>query len=251
MNPTQVSQVISFRALRNLIGLLGMLLPWACWLANIVVNRFNLLNNKKLALLGSVGTYKPGDDLKSSISHFYYTAAGPLFIGILVTVSIFLFCYRGYSYEPHRDRSVWLSDRRVTFLAAIFALGIVIFPVGEDTFIPDSLFIFTATGIIGQAHYVFAALFFIAISVLCLVNFRRKETQEQFGRDRHDRLYLICGWVMLGSMAFIVIYHQLVAPHWAWNWPVTFVFETVALTAFGIAWLVKGKADEMIQTLFD
>ena len=101
MNPTQVSQVISFRALRNLIGLLGMLLPWACWLANVVVNRFNLLNNKKLALLGSVGTYEPGDDLKSSISHFYYTAAGPLFIGILVTVSIFLFCYRGYPYEPH------------------------------------------------------------------------------------------------------------------------------------------------------
>lgn len=247
---SEESQVISFRTLRRLIGILGIALPWACWATNALVNQWNVLNYEPWVLLKANQPYVPEESLKSSISHFYYTAAGPLFIGILVTVSIFLFCYQGYTFDPTRDRSKWLSDRRVTFLAALFALVIVVFPTGESTYISDNIFIFTATGMIGTLHYIFAALFFLMISVLCLVNFRRKETPENFGRDPHDAVCLICGWVMISSLVIILVYHQLLASSYPLTWPVTFIFETVALTAFGIAWLVKGKADVIVKDLF-
>lgn len=102
------SHVISFRTLRRLIGVLGILLPWACWAANALVNNLDLLNNKKLAILSGTNPYMPLGNLKSSISHFYYTASAPLFIGIIVTVAIFLFCYKGYDYQKDRDKTPWL-----------------------------------------------------------------------------------------------------------------------------------------------
>lgn len=244
------AHVISFRTLRRLIGVLGILLPWACWAANALVNNLDLLNNKKLAILSGTNPYMPMGNLKSSISHFYYTASAPLFIGIIVTVAIFLFCYKGYDYQKDRDKTPWLSDRRVCTLAAIFALGIVIFPTGEDFFISDSLYVFTVTHAVGIVHYVFAGLFFLAIAILCLVNFRRKEHKEQFGHDKHDLFYRICGWVIIGSIVFIFVYHRFLEAYLAFEWPVTFVFEAIALTAFGLAWLLKGKTDEMVKEMF-
>ena len=246
IHPFQV-QVISFQSLRRLIGFLGILLPWACWIANAVMNRLDLFNNPSLVILQENQAYHPENDLKSSISHFYYTASGHIFIGVLVAVAIFLFCYRGYDYEPKRDRSPWLSDRRVCSLAGFFALGVVVFPTGEQEFIQDSLFIFTATGWIGTLHFVCAALFFCAITVLCLVNFRRKDSPEHFGLDPKDWVYRTCGYTMVGSLVLIFIYHQWIYPVYSLEWPITFIFETVALTAFGIAWLVKGKALELFS----
>lgn len=239
------TQVVSHLALRKLIGLLGMLLPWACWAANALVNGLDLLNNDQLAILGTSEQYVPLCNLKESISHFYYTASAPLFIGIIVSVALFLFCYKGYDFNKERDYSSFLSDRVVCTVAAVAALGIVIFPTGEDQFIKDSLFIYTVTKSVGYVHYAFAALFFICIAVLCLVNFRRQESKADFGKGEFDLLYKICGWLIIGSISVIFIYGVFFKDRWALDLPVTFLLEAVALTAFGVAWLVKGKVQEL------
>ncbi|MBN9352200.1 MAG: hypothetical protein J0H55_16090 [Chitinophagaceae bacterium] len=93
MKTANDSYLISYHALRRLIGILGILLPFLCWGVNAFVNYLNLLNNPGLVDISQSQVYEAGADLKSSVSHFYYTTAGPMFTGILITVSIFLFCY--------------------------------------------------------------------------------------------------------------------------------------------------------------
>jgi len=236
--------VVSYLTLRRWIGILGIGLPWACWIANGTINCLNLLNNHKLVVLGSICRYEPEENLKSSISHFYYTASGPLFIGIIVTVAIFLFCYKGHQ-PKSTDKWRWISDGRVTTLAAISALGIVVFPTASVEPIPDNIFVFTTTELIGWIHYISAAVFFIMMTVLSLVNFRRRGDGD-FGTGDHDLLYRWCGWIILISISIVFVYGFFLKEHLNWKLPVTFIFEALALTAFGTAWLVKGRIDDAI-----
>lgn len=235
--------VVSYLTLRRWIGILGIGLPWACWVANGTINSLNLLNNQKLVFLMPDYHYKSDGNLKDSISHFYYTAAGPLFIGIIVTVAIFLFCYKGHQPKP-KDKFKWITDGRVTTLAAISALGIVVFPTASTEPILDNLFVFTTTKLVGWIHYISAALFFIMMAVLCLVNFRRRGDKGDFGTDKHDLLYRWCALVILGSITIVFVYGLFLEEHLKWGLPITFIFEAVALTAFGTAWLVKGRIDD-------
>lgn len=241
---TENPNLISFLTLRRWIGILGIGLPWACWIANGVINGLDLLNNPKLTTLPSGFTYQPESNIKSSISHFYYTASAPLFIGVLITVAIFLFSYKGY--PPKKDEKFpFITDNLITSLAAIFALGIAIFPTGSSAPISDNLFIFTAAPLLGTVHYLSAALFFILMAILCLVNFRRKGLLASFGRSSVDWVYVTCGWTILASLLLIALFSfvwkDLIPSHW----PTTFILEAVALTAFGAAWLVKGKIKEV------
>ena len=53
--------LISYRTLRQLIGLLGILLPFMCWMVNAWVNHLDLLNNPLWVDIGTIGYFK---DLK-------------------------------------------------------------------------------------------------------------------------------------------------------------------------------------------
>jgi hypothetical protein len=233
--------LISYRTLRRLIGILGLLLPFLCWWVNAVVNKLNLLNNPVLVCKDFSATYKPDADLKSSVSHFYYTAAGPLFTGILITVAIFLFCYNGHHENEKDDRYPWLTDRRVTVFAAICALGIVFFPTTSSKPITDNIHIFVSSGLAGNIHIGFAALFFLAIAILCIINFRR-QPGKQLITDAEGKIYLVCGWGMIICLLVLAIaFITSGIDRWLWG-RFTFIMEVIMLLLFGTAWLVKGKS---------
>ena len=236
------SYVISYHALRQLIGILGIALPFLCWGTNAFVNHYDLLNDPLFVDARYSQPYQAGVNLKASISHFYYTAAGPLFTGILITVSIFLFCYKGHEQKPQDDRYAWLTDTRLAMLAACSALGIVVFPTGSDQPITDNIHIFVSSTIAGALHLAFAALFFSAIAVLCLVNFRRKPGKV-FIKNAEGTLYLICGWGMLACLAVLALFGftPLGVQPWV-AYPLVYILEAVMLVLFGTAWLVKGKS---------
>lgn len=245
MGQTYDTHVMSNQYMSKVVGVLGIILPWACWATNALVNWLDLLNNSNLVTLGPISNYSPESNLKASISHFYYTASAPLFIGIVVTVAVFLFSYKGSKKKP-TGKLKWITDDLVTTWAAIFAFGLVIFPTGADEFIPDNLFVFTTTKLVGLFHNLFAGSFFILMAVLCLVNFRRKENQESTG-DKYDLLYRICGWLILSSIASVLVFRLLVTDYLNFGLPVIFILETIALAAFGTAWLVKGEIDKAIN----
>jgi len=236
-NNNQV-HVISFLSLRKSIGILGILLPWACWGINALFNKLDLIHHEKWAFLNMNASYSPGGALKESISHYYYTYAGPLFTGILITVAVFLFSYKGYDDKGKVQKMGWITDRWVTFLMGLSALGIVIFPTTLNQHTPDNLFIFGAKELAGNIHLLFAAVFFLLMVVLCLVNFRRQSTKESFGKDDFDALFQVCGYSMLACVISIAANFQF---ELVTGGNFTFWMEAIALQIFGIAWLVKGR----------
>lgn len=233
--------LISYRTLRQLIGVLGILLPIICWMVNAWVNHLDLLNNPLWVDIGKSQHYISGPDLKASVSHFYYTAAGPLFTGILITVSIFLYCYTGYPEKKNDDRFSWLTDKRITVFAASCALGIVIFPTDSDKVISDNIHIFVTARFTGILHLSFATLFFLSMAIMSIINFRRHPGKVLI-KDAEGKLYLICGFGIIACILALGIYSiTRGAGHWLWG-RFVYVMEVFILLFFGIAWLVKGKS---------
>ncbi|MCO5292911.1 MAG: hypothetical protein M9959_14405 [Chitinophagaceae bacterium] len=232
--------LISYRTLRQLIGVLGILLPFLCWGINIFVNHFDLLHNS-LLVSHLEAEYQAGANLKSSISHFYYTAAAPLFIGILISVAIFLFTYNGYTPNPQNDRWVWLNDKRISTFAACCLLGIVVFPTDSYAHLKDNLFIFETTGLVGKIHLSFAALFFISMAVMSIVNFRRLPNKRLLN-DGEGKTYFYCGWGIIFCLVMLTVGYLT---HSAESWfggKFVFVMEVIMLLFFGISWLTKGES---------
>lgn len=236
------SYIISYHAIRKLIGILGLSLPFLCWGVNAIINGLDLMNDPRFIDDAQSLPYSAGGSLKSSISHFYYTAAGPIFTGILVAVSIFLFCYRGYPLQRDKDYWYWLTDNRLATFAAICALGIVALPTSSAQPITDNIHIYVTSRRAGVIHLAFAALFFLAMGILCIINFRRHpDKPKALKTDREGKLYLVCGWGMLTGLAVLGVYaFLLTGVKWL---PYYFIYltETVMLIFFAIAWLVKGR----------
>ncbi len=237
------SYVISYHAIRKLIGILGLTLPFLCLGVNSIVNGLDLLNDSRFIDDEKSRPYLAGANLKSSISHYYYTAAGPIFTGILITVAIFLFCYKGYPLQRRKDYWYWLTDNRLATFAAGCALGIVALPTGSGEPITDNIHIYVASEGAGSMHLIFAALFFLAMSVFCIINFRRHPDEpRKLKTDREGKLYLVCGCGMIASLLILAVYSFTPLSKTAWL-PYWFVYlmETIMLIFFGVAWLVKGR----------
>ena len=53
-------------------------------------------------------------------------------------------------------------------------------------------------------------------------------------------MYLICGWVMIACMVGLAA-AKVLLPDLAQSLSLTFWADAIALTAFGVAWIVAGK----------
>ncbi|MDQ7015895.1 MAG: DUF998 domain-containing protein [Gammaproteobacteria bacterium] len=207
-NPNDISQplVESYLFLRKAIGIIGVALPFAL-------------------AIGKWWLDQPG--LESSMSAYYYTIMGDVFVGSLCAVGIFLMSYRGYE---ARDR--WAGK-----LAAVFALGVALFPTAPAQ---------NATAlelIVSKAHYSFAAVFFGTLAYFCLVLFRKTDPSKPMTAEKikRNRVYTVSGYTMLGSIFLLLVVSQLEALlPMAEN--LIFWLEAVMISAFGIAWLTKGEA---------
>lgn len=66
----------------------------------------------------------------------------------------------------------------------------------------------------------------------------KKMTQKKLQRNQ---VYTICGYAILASILLIFTYKVLDFPHMIGPFKPGIFFETTALFAFGIAWLIKGQ----------
>jgi hypothetical protein len=187
--------------LRKAVGWIGILLPFTL-------------------MIGVLFVFDEGV-IQESISHYYYTGMGDVFVGALCAVALFMFFYSGYD-----KRDDWAGH-----LAGVFALGAAWFPVTETG---------TATGA-GIIHLISAGLFFFILAVFSLFLFTRGEENPTRQKLNRNKIYVICGLVILACLIAITIYHTISL---AENSKSSFVFwaETVALVAFGFSWLTKGEA---------
>ncbi len=214
--------VLSFLTVRKALGYLGLALP-------------AVLIGYGLAINGQI---------EDSVSAFYYTGMGDVFVGALCAIGVFLFAYKGYPPEPGEV----ISDRWVSQVAGIGAIVTALFPTPIDTQIDCETVACTVTGFAASnLHYAGAAAFFLAIAVFCLVLFTRSApgTKPDFEKRRANAVYRWCGITILAALgglaaAFLLVENGSTLETQLDAINIVFWLETVAIVAFGIAWSVKG-----------
>ncbi len=236
---TKEYMLISYKTMRKAVGWLGMLLPFALLLLNYFINETNLLNNNWFVKTECQSQYEAQSSWKSSISHYYYTTVGELFTGTLCAVALFMFSYKGF---PKNKNEKGLSDSLMTNLAGAFALGVVLFPTSSSTCISDNIRSFLSSDNTGYIHLTSAALFFVTLAFMSIINFRRTETVGVYGQTPRDKLYFWCGIAMFLCLALLVVYIAFFEG-WFMDLHPVFSLEALALQAFGLSWLTKGGVD--------
>jgi len=203
--------IISFLAMQRLIGILGISLP-------IIVVMGGFLQN--------------GFVIQGSISGYYYTNMRDFFVGLLYGVSLFLMSYRGYE----------KIDDLIGNLSGIFALGIVAFPTSMycGQVVKVGMFLLD-DNISEYIHLAFGTLFFLSLSFNSIFLFTRRHPGV-LGREKRRRnlIYRLCGIVMILSIVCITIYTLFLRDTYISKFYPVLIFESIALLAFGISWLVKG-----------
>ena len=205
--------VISYFKLRKAIGWLGLLMPIIVRLGARVLE---------------------GIPSNESISAYYYTSMRDVFVGTLAAIGVFLFCYRG----PDKQ------DNVLTNIAGLCAIGIGLFPTERiyhplivqrfaNVLSPEC---YSNHGPLGYHIYIVAA-FFLIISYLTTFRFR-KQSQPYLTKQklRRNKIYVVCGIVMF-VMLIAIVAIKAINRQSSIFWP-----ETIAIVAFGIAWLTKGQA---------
>lgn len=217
--------IISYQKLRTFIGITGILLPIAvvlgCWIFG-------------------AGKYS----WQPSISHYYYSKMHIVFVLILCVLGAFLITYKGKG----------KLESRLSNLAGYCAFGIASLPTKFKGFRPPEYagnqyleLCKTVTDFWGSVHFGFAGALFACFVIFCLCFFQKPDddyTGEELKKfNKRKRLYKICGWVIIVSIAMIGILNFIIEPEEVGLFVYsTFIFETTSMWAFGIAWLVKGSA---------
>lgn len=202
--------IISCMTLRKTIGILGMLLPF-------------------VLALGAAMFFQTG--IQSSVSYYYHTGMGDVFVGTLCAIGIFLLSYMGY---------IKGNDHAYGSLAGICAVGMALFPTTLDNPAPgDSTFI-------GYLHIAFTAVFFLSLIYFSLFLFTKTDETPPLSKPKlwRNRVYRTCGYTMIICLVLIVIYYflptQTASSIEAYH-PI-FWLEAIAIVAFGFSWLTKGEA---------
>ena len=202
-----MSKDLWLRRIRNLAGFLGMILPWISLIGAIIVSNTT----------GVPAEFWP----TLSISATYYIC--PALTGILTAASVVLICYDGYS----------LRDNIVTTISGVFGIMIVLFPCACTVSGEMVGFFQLPVAISNTIHCASACAFFISLSINSLFLFTIGEKEPTKQKKIRNIIYRVCGIGMICALILMVLPVSFFAK--------TFVVEAIALTFFGISWLVKGQ----------
>lgn len=210
--------IFTYRRIRRAIGYLGISLP-------IFLVGFSLINYFQTPV-------------QPSISDYYYTHLREIFTGTLCAVGLFLIRYKG-----NGNISIWKNDNLLTNIAGLMALGVAFFPTnpGSDG-IKTKIYTLIPSGEkwLGWLHYGFAALLFLILALLAINVFtigQENETRTPKSILNENNIYRVCGY----SIIVFVVMVPIAETFSLFNYS-TLVFEALSLFAFGIAWLIKGRA---------
>lgn len=226
--------VVSYLTLRKLIGWCGILLPpmlWLVWHKNECFHTF-----------------------EGSISDYYYTPAGDIFVIILSALGLFLFTYNGYE----RLEKILLKT------AAVCAVLVPLVPTnpkcGKDgvicTVCVKAIHNINDRGFLGiyitdNWHLIFALIFLFCLAVISIKYFTKshdpilvKRNGKLTQKGKRNVLYRVCGWIIIASLIIlgILIGAEKINGYPVFpGVPVIFIFETISVWAFGLSWLTKGQ----------
>lgn len=207
----QNTLLISVRNLRLTIGVLGFVFPTGLIMGHL--------------WLGDC------DTILNSISAYYHTDMRDYFVGTLWAISVGMFCYYGYE----------ARDNFWTNLAALFALGVAIFPTDV---LPNECYDLNITGgIINILHLLSAFGLFIVLAYISLFLFTRHGITVTPEKKQRNFIYTICGWIIVLCCVFLLVYIIVLDGKYPWLDTIKPIFlgETIALYAFSISWFIKSE----------
>jgi hypothetical protein len=239
------SLAISYLFLRKTVGWIGSLLPIALIAGNTVFHAW------------------PRPD---SMSGYYYTPMRNLFVGALCALGVFLVAYNGY------DK----VDRWITNIAGFGAIGVAFCPTKPAVCVPGNgqscpplsvTHLSAGRQAIGDFHLFFAAVTFTALGLMAL-RFAKSaplpgtqaikdriraglglvgpdDDRQSTRKKARDAVYRVSGVTILSSIVIAALSNLLPTPVKA-HWPSLFIFEALAVIAFGVSWFVKGQT---LQTI--
>lgn len=207
------AKVIDAHTLLKLIGAMAFLLPVILVLGNLILSGCT--------------------EIQSSISKYYYTIMRNYFVGTLCTVGVCMFAYEGYEQQ----------DDIFGDIAAVLVILIAFLPTSEPEFNPPcNQLLSNSTPLTATLHLILSGGFFMILSYFCLILFVKHEGNPTPEKLKRNKIYRFCGVIMLGCIALLILLFTISTLKQALK-PVKpiFILETVALFAFGVAWLVKGE----------
>lgn len=214
---TKNPAVLSYYFMRRAVGLTALSLPFVLALGHMVT-----------ALLGPAHAL-PHPLIQRTISDYYFTPMRNYYVGALCAIGAFLASSQGYD----------LHDEITGYLAGGFTFGVAFFP----SFDPYTSRYSPRDVELGFTHTVFAALMFLVLGYICIFLFRKSSPERPFTRHKRNRnrIYGVCGLTLIVCMAVMVglsIRSTVERRH-----PSHLLFwcESLALIAFGVAWLTKGE----------
>ncbi len=204
----------SYIALRRVIGISGMMLPFVCVAGG--------------ALISGICT-------QESISFYYYSNMRDFFVGLMAVVSMFLITYKGYS----------RLDDAVTTSSGVMGLGLTLFPCMFSAGSADRVGIFLLRQELSDTiHVTCAGLFFILLALNSIFLFTRsshKKSEFTFKKKIRNIIYISCGIIMLVSLLLLLVLTLVLGKEAIDQYKIPLVLEIVMLLAFGISWLIKGE----------
>jgi hypothetical protein len=238
---------IDYLTLRKVVGCIGLLLP-----AGLLIGESVLASG-----------------LPDSMSAYYYTGMRNLFVGALCALGVFLISYAGFD-----DWDRWLTN--VAGAGAILVAFLPTKPAvcarNARTCLPPSVrALSTEQGWVGDFHLLFAAVTFIALGCMALrfaktspraykpidpdgprtvakvltrawngLGLQKPEYDHRTAeKKKRNVVYRTCGVAILSCVVLAAGSNLLPQPIQS-ELPWFFIFEAIAVIAFGVSWLVKG-----------
>ena len=207
--------IINVLFLMRLMGGLALALPPVLWLGHLIFS-------KEIALLGS-------------ISEYYYTEVGDLFVGLLFVIGIFLIAYKGFAN----------IDNYLATLAGLAVIGVALFPTGCNALYDYcELLCAEMCNRSTPFHFICAAIFLATLMIFCFLIFTQNDDGKWYRPNGYFYTYVGSGLIMFFCLIFIFLYTKiwdLPDEHLLNQFRLIWWLESLALWAFGISWIVKSK----------
>lgn len=195
----------AYTHLQQIVGVMAVLLPFVL-----------IVGNRALT----------GDELESSISAYYHTRMGDVFVGVLWALAVF---FLSYNYKPLPGFNL---DNKLSTLATLAAVGVAVFPTTSDASVATQ-----SEQVVGRVHLTFAGLLFGLLAVFALFLFPRSSGTMTPEKRRRNAVYRTCGVIIVAAMVLVPLSNLLDPPD---SLHAFFWLETTCVVAFGVSWLVKG-----------
>ena len=199
---------LSHLGLRKGVGFLGLALPVVLALGKFLLD---------------------GGGIQGSLSGYYYTVMRDYFVGSNCATATLLLCYR------YRREDGYLSAA-----LAASAVGLALFPTNP----PGVAGLTAGQSAAGGVHLVCSTLYFLGQAYFCFAVFTRTDPGSVPTPRKLQRniVYRVSGIAIVVCLVLIAVANQLLTKELRDQFHPVFWLESVAVWAFSVCWLIKGRA---------